>query len=89
MRIRHIGIVVRDMESQKRFYTNVLGLTPFYDEVEKVRIVKLRDRDGIVIELLQYESMSETALRSKGISHISFTQDEEGNPVELVKENVA
>lgn len=79
MKFRHVGIVTQDINNLKQYYQDI-GLHPVYDEVEKVRIVKFKEG----IELLQYESMSENILRSKGISHVAFTTDPDGNYVEEV-----
>lgn len=79
VRLRHVGIVCKDIDEVLPSYKR-LGMQVVYDAVEKVRIVKL---DG-GIELLQYESMSETVLRQRGISHIAFTQDGNGNYIEVV-----
>ena len=83
--IRHIGIVTQDLEREKTFYKN-MGLVCIYDATEHVRIVKLKDDGGHILELLQYESQSENTLRQKGISHVAFTEDPEGNYLELVEE---
>jgi len=56
--------------------------------MENVHIIKLQ-KDGDVIELLQYESMSENNLRKLGISHIAFTTDPDGNYLEIVEEEHA
>lgn len=85
MLFRHVGIVTTDIEKLKAFYTERLHLTPIYDEVEKVRIVKLQDKNGMILELLQYESQSENVLRQKGISHLAFTIDDDGNSLEVVQ----
>jgi len=50
------------------------------DHIETVRIVKFDNG----VELLQYESQSEEGLRRLGISHVAFTQDPDGNYVEVV-----
>lgn len=85
MNTRHVAIVCKDMDKMLEFYQG-LGFVPIYDKEEKVRIVKLQDNHRYVLELLQYESMSETTLRRLGISHISFTLDPEGNAIEMVSE---
>ncbi len=73
--IRHVGIVVRDLEKSLRFYSDVLGLEiyrryveegSFIDELtglSKVRLewVKLAIPKGGLIELLQYHSHPDEA----------------------------
>ena len=86
MRLRHVGIVTQQADRMKAFYQKQ-GFTSFYDEVEKVRIIKLKDDKGGVIELLQYESQGESTLRKLGISHIAFTQDPDKINLEVVTEN--
>ena len=83
MRVRHVAIVVRDMEKMLAFYQS-LGFEVLSDTTEDVRIIKLHDGDGAGLELLRYESQSENSLRKKGISHVAFTCDPEGNYVEVV-----
>ena len=84
MQVRHIGIVVSDMERSLKFYAD-MGFTIAYDKVERVRVVKLNDPEtDVKIELLQYETMSESNLRKLGISHVAFTHDPDDNPVEIV-----
>jgi glyoxylase I family protein len=76
--IRHIGIVVTNMDKSLEFYRDLMGLEPVIDFVEKgefiatlsnakginLRMVKLIAADGGMIELLQY---------------ISHPQDERGD----------
>ena len=68
--IRHVGIVVTDMERSLEFYRDILGLKPVIDFTEKgqfidtisnaggidLRMVKLIAEDGSMIELLHYVS---------------------------------
>ncbi len=68
--IRHIGIVVGDMDRSVGFYRDLLGMEVWADFIEegpfiqavtdlpgaKVRMVKLKAADGVSIELLQYLS---------------------------------
>ncbi len=82
MKVRHIGIVTQHMDAEVAFYEK-LGGKVVYDQVEKVRIVKM-DMGDTKIELLQYESMSECSLRKLGISHVAFETDPEGNNLEMV-----
>ena len=68
--IRHIGIVVSDMERSLHFYRDLLGMEIWADFCDNsdyvqavtnvpganVRMVKLKAADGVSIELLQYLS---------------------------------
>ncbi len=77
--IRHVGIVVRDLEKSLEFYSGVLGLEiyrrlteegPFMDELTgikgvKLEWVKLIIPKGGLIELLQYHSHPDTATLSR------------------------
>ena len=67
-KIRHAGIVVSDIENSLPFYRDLLGLQPWWDEIEegpfveavtgvpgaRIHTVKLKAPDGVSIELLQY-----------------------------------
>ena len=68
--LRHVGIVVTDMDKSLKLYRDIFNLEVIWDRVEsgqfidnllqmfdtKVHTVKLRDCNGGVIELLQYLS---------------------------------
>ena len=68
--IRHIGIVVSDLEKSLHFYRNLLGLKVQMDMLEqgkfidsisnlknvKVRTIKMSADDGNLVELLWYKS---------------------------------
>ena len=68
--VRHVGIVVRDLNKSLQFYQDFLGLKiwkreieigPYIDKVVgienvKVEWVKLKTADNFIIELLQYHS---------------------------------
>ena len=68
--IRHIGIVVSDMNQSLRFYRDLLGLEVWADFTDRsdsvqavtevpgadIHMVKLKAPDGVSIELLQYRS---------------------------------
>lgn len=84
-KLRHVGIVVQDMDKMKDYYSQNGGEV-VYDESEKVRIVKLKFPNAM-IELLEFETMSENVLRKRGISHVAFTADPEDNWLEIVKED--
>ena len=65
---RHIGIVVKNMITQKEFYEKILGLEIYYDEIEKgsfleeivgekgveAHIVKLGKENHTMVELLDF-----------------------------------
>jgi catechol 2,3-dioxygenase-like lactoylglutathione lyase family enzyme len=67
-KIRHAGIVVSDIGTSLPFYRDLLGLQPWWDEIEegpfvdavtgvpgaRIHTVKLKAPDGVSIELLQY-----------------------------------
>ncbi len=78
MNIRHYGIPVFDMEKELAFYLK-MGLKIKSDEVEQVRIVKLEDKNGMVLELLKYETQGPGKE-----PHVAFTRDPEGNMIEVV-----
>ena len=68
IKVRHVGIVVRDIERSIDFYTKVLGFDIKKDQVEegeyidtflgvenvKVRTVKMALQDNSMLELLQF-----------------------------------
>ena len=69
-KLRHVGIVVTNMEKSLGLYRDCFGFDVIWDEIEegsfidnlldmenvKVRTVKMKDESGGVIELLQYYS---------------------------------
>lgn len=78
-RIRHVGLVVKDLEKSLEFYRDILGLTIFkrieetgeyIDKlvgIKKVKVewIKLNLPDGGLIELLQYHSHPDKAKKPK------------------------
>jgi len=91
---RHTGIVVRSLEVSLRFYRDILGLEvvaqareqgPYIEQVvgipgAVVDWAKLRTPDGYIVELLEYRSHPDGALRSDleranrlGCSHLALT----------------
>jgi catechol 2,3-dioxygenase-like lactoylglutathione lyase family enzyme len=70
IKLRHIGIVVRDLEKSKKFYETVFKLIPVKQIVEEgefierlvgienasIHWVKLSAKDGTIIELLEYKN---------------------------------
>lgn len=77
-KIRHIGLVVRDLEKSLKFYHSVLGLTIYKEQEEKgkyieklvgiknvvIKWVKLNIPEGGLIELLQYVSHPDPKTKS-------------------------
>ena len=82
MNIRHIGIPVWDIEKELNYYLT-MGLEVVSDTTESVRIVKMKDKKGMVLELLQYESQGPGRE-----PHVAFTRDPEDKLVEIVDEHV-
>jgi len=89
--IRHAGIVVSNLETSLPFYRDLLGLEPWWDQIEegpymdavtgvpgaRVHTVKLRSRDGVSIELLQYLNTpkpvpSLTHANDVGVNHVAM-----------------
>ncbi len=70
IRLRHIGIVVRDLAKSVKFYEDLFGLVVFKEMLEEgkyvedlvgikdasIRWVKLKARDDTVFELLEYKN---------------------------------
>jgi catechol 2,3-dioxygenase-like lactoylglutathione lyase family enzyme len=82
--IRHIGIVVTDLESSLHFYRDLLGLKmikeldesgKYIDKISslkhvKVKTVKMAADDGNLIELLHYQSHPTKPKKNKNIFEI-------------------
>mgnify|MGYP001275070404 CR=1 FL=1 len=92
--VRHTGITTTDMDRALWLYRDIFGLKVKIDTIEegdfvdnlvsinnvKVRVVKLKDKNGGMIELLQYQSHPESAeknfidgITNIGCSHVAFT----------------
>ena len=70
VKLRHIGIVVNDMDTSIQLYKDIFNLEVIWNKIEKgnfidkllgidnvkVHTVKLKDSNGGIIELLQYIS---------------------------------
>jgi catechol 2,3-dioxygenase-like lactoylglutathione lyase family enzyme len=66
--VRHCGIVVSNLGTSLPFYRDLLGLEPWWDQIEegpvvaavsgvaqaRIHTVKLKAADGVSIELIQY-----------------------------------
>lgn len=91
---RHTGIVVRDLSKSLVFYKDILGLTILKRTTESgtyieqlvgipgviLEWVKLKAKDGSLVELIQYHSNSNISQKvgnlpsdRLGCSHIAFT----------------
>ena len=65
---RHVGIVVDDLDAQREFYEELIGLEVYYDEIEegaflqhitgiqnpKAHILKLGKNGNTIVELLSF-----------------------------------
>ncbi len=92
--IRHFGIVVDDIDQAIAFWVGVLGWqiksdvrepSPFIDELiaipePRLRTVKISDENGMIIELLKFDSDDQTTermwrgtLSTIGPTHIALT----------------
>ena len=92
--MRHAGLVVRDLDISLVFYQELLGLSVFKRMKEKghyiergvgitgasLEWVKLQAADGSLLELIQYNSTTDTPQKVKnapsdqlGCSHVAFT----------------
>ena len=70
IKLRHIGIIVRDLNASKAFYQDLLNLKVKSEMIEKgeyvenlvgiknasIHWVKLEAKDGTIIELLEYQN---------------------------------
>jgi len=71
--IRHIGLVVQDIDTSLKFYSGLIGLPVASRKIEegviidrvvgipnvKLEWAKLRDESGVILELLHYHSHPE------------------------------
>ena len=74
--IRHIGLVVNDIEISKNFWEQVMGFVPYIilnESGEKIdrmiglknvslKTIKMRDENGMILELLKFYSHSDKKL---------------------------
>jgi len=99
-KLRHVGITTQDMQKALKLYRDIFGFKVVWDEIEespfidrlsgmsgvKVHTVKLRDKEGAMIELLHYLSHpdenfedNKTKMINKiGCSHIAITVEDVG-----------
>jgi len=82
--IAHIGMVVKDLEVSKKFYSVVLGCEVCgTHEDDRLKIAFMKSGDG-VIELIQY--FNSNGPRSAGVvDHIAFKVKDIEESVEKIK----
>lgn len=92
LKLRHIGIVVRNLEKSKEFYQNLFDLEVVNQVIEEgeyveklvgikdasIHWVKLKAKDGTVLELLEYKNSPYTIkddypANRIGCSHIAIS----------------
>jgi lactoylglutathione lyase len=85
--IRHVGVVVNDMDEVSKFWINTIGLTlhkevqepsPYIDELIAVEnpdltTLKLIDANGFIIELLKFENNQVGVNWSGKLNYIGLT----------------
>ena len=85
--IRHVGVVVNDMDEVSKFWINTIGLTlhkkvqepsPYIDELIAVEnpdltTLKLIDANGFVIELLKFNNNQVGVNWSGKLNHTGLT----------------
>ncbi len=76
MKLRHIGIVVKDINESVKLYKK-MGFKIF--ERDRLIVVKMIDSDGNVFELVQGRWAPHVA--------VNFYEDENKNLLEVVNEN--
>jgi catechol-2,3-dioxygenase len=90
--VRHVGIVVQDLELCIKFWKDIFEFEIVVDQIEpspyideligikypNLRTVKLKDKNGMIIELLKFENYPDSAnwnnkIYSTGLTHIALT----------------
>jgi catechol 2,3-dioxygenase-like lactoylglutathione lyase family enzyme len=85
--VRHVGIVVNDLEFTKNFWTNVfdfklhnevLEKSPYIDELIGINnpgliTLKLKDQNGFIIELLKFNNYPTDSLWANDLKTIGLT----------------
>jgi catechol 2,3-dioxygenase-like lactoylglutathione lyase family enzyme len=103
---RHVGIVVKDLAKTTDFWVNLIGfklhvdakeVSPYIDDLlgisnPKLRTVKLIDKNGFIIELLEFANYPvkdnwEGNLATTGLTHIALTVSELESLTTKLKEN--
>ncbi|VVB63242.1 Metallothiol transferase FosB [uncultured archaeon] len=101
--IRHVGVVVDDVERALSFYRDLLGFEVFWDKVEqgefvetvlnitsvRVRTIKMRSDNGCVLELLHFgqNPPATKSIRQNGLTHIALSVIDIDQTYSLLKEN--
>ena len=103
--LRHVGITVQDMKKSLELYRDYFKFQVVWDEIEEgkfidglsgiddivVRTVKLKDLNGGMVELLEYESHPQSLENLRpivniGVSHFAMTvQDLDKTYEDLLK----
>lgn len=73
--LRHAGVLVKDLELARSIYEE-LGFRPI-SEIETLRVLKMADKNGAVIELVQGNWHPHLA--------VNWYEDPDGNYIEFVK----
>jgi catechol 2,3-dioxygenase-like lactoylglutathione lyase family enzyme len=89
---RHVGIVVKDLEKQLKFYRDLLSLEVYYSEVEKgyflenligvegasPLIYKLGKNNKLIVELLFFGNGNEVEkkITTYGLTHFAINVDD-------------
>jgi catechol-2,3-dioxygenase len=100
--IRHVGLVVEDVDKVLSFYRDRLGFEVYWDRVEqgafvetilgmpsvRVRTIKMRSGSGCILELLRYEARipSEKRISQAGYTHMALTVADLGSLYASLKE---
>lgn len=99
---RHIGISTTNMEKSLKFYEKLLGFRKITDDYEsgefvshitgiadcKVRTVKLKKDDNVLVELLDFgkdSTSGETKLTDAGLTHFALTVKNLMNLYDILK----
>ena len=105
--VRHVGIVVQDLEFCINFWKEIFEFEIVVDQIEpspyidellgiknpNLRTVKLKDKNGMIIELLKFENYPDipnwnNKIYSTGLTHVALTvNDIEDIEKKLIKNN--
>ena len=101
---RHTGIIVKSMEESLYFYQDILGLEVIQDFSDNsdyintiigitdadIHMIKLKSRDGTVLELLEYRSHPTQLTNQKsynaGVCHVAFQVENANETYKALKE---